>query len=100
MKKFLAAALLALTAAACAPTPGMPSLPTTTPRITEDDPRWNCMTMGNHTCGPNWVPVPTPLADALAEGSKDDATTFDWEGRCLTNNLDTAVCDDGWVERW
>lgn len=22
------------------------------PRITEDDPRWNCHTMGNRICGP------------------------------------------------
>ncbi|WP_263729976.1 hypothetical protein [Cellulomonas sp. SG140] len=25
---------------------------TPSPRIEEDDPRWDCRTMGNHVCGP------------------------------------------------
>jgi hypothetical protein len=27
--------------------------PTGTDRIEEDDPRWNCATMGNRECGPS-----------------------------------------------
>jgi hypothetical protein len=87
-----------------APQGGSP-LPTTSTTIDnddpifEDDPRWNCLTMGNRTCGPNYQPVDQPLADALAEGAKDDATTYDWES-CLVAYGDTTiiVCPDGYVE--
>ena len=38
--------------------PDMPRVRTqmTTPRIEEDDPRWDCRTMGNHICGPTSYP--------------------------------------------
>lgn len=49
-----------------------------TPTIEEDDPRWNCMTMGNRICGPDWEPVKPELGDALSEGS-DKPFTFRWE---------------------
>lgn len=32
-------------------TPGPPTPPTSPPRITEDDPRWDCRLMGNRRCG-------------------------------------------------
>lgn len=70
--------------------------------ITEDDPRWNCITMGNRVCGPDWVPVEdatmadgSPWLDVLTEGT--DKT--DWAG-CLLWHTDEAtavVCPDGSV---
>jgi len=77
--------------------PQPPALETTT--IQEDDPRWNCMTMGNRICGPNWNLVPQELADALAEGGAPDATTRDWEVcRVRLDDTTIVVCPDGWVE--
>lgn len=108
--KYLIPGLLLLGATACAtPAVKAPYLPKEEPTtsttidsddpIFEDDPRWNCLTMGNHICGPNYQPVDQPLADALAEGDKPDATTYDWES-CLVSYGDTmiVVCPDGWVE--
>lgn len=46
--------------------------------ISEDDWQWNCLTMGNKMCGPDWVPVDHELADALAEGD-DDGNDYPWE---------------------
>lgn len=68
---------------------------------TEDEPGWNCLTMGNLTCGPTYVPVVTAvlgdgslLTDALVEGERQD-----WSG-CLIEFGDTStiVCPDGYVE--
>lgn len=39
-----------------------PATPTPIPSISEDDPNWNCLTMGNRQCGPDWVPVPAANA--------------------------------------
>jgi hypothetical protein len=50
MRKFLATAVIAgslVVGVGC--TPGQGS------RITEDDPRWDCNTMGNRICGPVFV---------------------------------------------
>lgn len=46
-----------------------------------------------------WRPVTTDLADALAEGPQDDATTRRWED-CLVNLGDTTwvACPDGTIE--
>lgn len=30
-------------------------------KVTEDDPQWNCLTMGNRQCGPAWSPAPAHL---------------------------------------
>lgn len=35
-------------------------------RITEDDPRWDCRTMGNKICGPN-APKPVYYCNALTK---------------------------------
>lgn len=72
-----------------------------TAAVQEDDPRWNCMTMGNRICGPNWKPVPQELGDALAEGvseAPENADTRDWEA-CLVDEGDTTyiVCPDGYT---
>lgn len=40
-----------------------PSSTATLERITEDDPQWNCLTMGNRECGPDWTAFPQPIAD-------------------------------------
>ena len=61
MRKTIAAAAIALALAGCAPaTPAHSTLPEPRPgtdTITEDDPRWNCETMGNKQCGPTAVDV-------------------------------------------
>ena len=61
MKKSLAAAgiALALILAGC----GAGESPKQADRIEEDDPRWDCHTMGNHVCGedlPQGVVVMNP----------------------------------------
>jgi hypothetical protein len=71
--------------------------------IDETSPQWNCLTMGNHLCGPEWTSVETatlddgsPMMDVLTEGERTD-----WTG-CLTNSGPTVtiVCPDGYVEVW
>jgi hypothetical protein len=93
-----ATALLALTA--CRPVTQplptfVPHVSRTTPTIMEDDPRWNCLTMGNHVCGPDWRHVTAEEADSLAEGS-DLPFTYRWED-CLTVDMSVVVCPDGQV---
>lgn len=81
-----------------APTPKSHGV-TATPTIAEDDPAWNCLTMGNRTCGPDYVPVDAEMADALMEAS-DQPVTYRWEA-CLadygTDGAYTVVCPDGTV---
>lgn len=64
--------------------------------ITEEDPRWNCLTMGNGVCGPTYVPVTPEQADNLSEG--DEGGDFPWES-CLIDidSTTTVVCPDGTV---
>lgn len=72
------------------------------PEPAEDQPGWNCLTMGNLECGPDWVPVTAELGDALAEGEDFDTGYPDstWDG-CLVNGTPgdaiTVVCPDGYV---
>ena len=66
------------------------------PGITEDDVWWNCLTMGNGMCGPEYVPVTAELADVLTEAEDTDHA---WE-TCLTRPVPDAtevVCPDGYV---
>lgn len=49
----IAALILAAFLATLAPAPTL--RPTTSTTISEDDPGWNCRTMGNHLCGPQEV---------------------------------------------
>lgn len=46
---------LALGSMACSQSKAQPAptSPASQERITEDDPRWDCRTMGNKICGPN-----------------------------------------------
>jgi len=79
-----------------------PDAPPTTSRhvtITEDDPRWNCLTMGNRTCGPRYhmvddVPNPVGWRQAIV-GDMREADPY----RCLIDISDTTtiVCQDGKV---
>lgn len=84
------------------PTP-TPTVTVTAPaQVAEDDPDWNCLTMGNHSCSPeDWKPVEesvlsdgSALLDVLTEGDRQD-----WTG-CLVRWGDTTkiVCPDGYVE--
>lgn len=49
----IAAIPFVISAAQHVPASAPATVPTAAPeRITEDDPRWDCRTMGNHICGP------------------------------------------------
>jgi hypothetical protein len=66
--------------------------------IDEDDPRFNCLTMGNHICGPGYVPVTAEQADALAEGDEAGAAPVDWRSCLIWPKGQTlVVCPDGTV---
>lgn len=60
-------AAFALAAALAVGAPSTPRPPTSTP-IVEDDPRWDCRTMGNRQCGPQ---VPMLDLDGLMFGRTD-----------------------------
>jgi hypothetical protein len=64
--------------------------------LTEEDPGWNCLTMGNRLCGAPYRPVDSELADALSEG--EEGSDYPWE-TCLVAVGDTTivVCPDGKV---
>lgn len=66
------------------------------PVIQEDDPRWNCLTMGNRTCGPAYVALSPVWVRALAQ----EHPGYD-PALCLVNVDDTTTlaCQDGWVEQ-
>lgn len=83
-----------------APEPEPAPVVTAEPVCYEDDLYcWNCLTMGNGVCGPDWQPLDSGWQDAMAEGGAPDATTRDWSV-CLVKVGDTTVvvCPDGWVE--
>jgi len=61
----------------------------------EDEPGWNCLTMGNQTCGPDWAPL---TAEQLRGITWSHDGYDDWQG-CLTDGV-TVVCDDGYVYVW
>lgn len=61
----------------------------------EDEPGWNCLTMGNLECGPDWAPL---TAEQIQGITWSHAGYDDWQG-CLTDQV-TVVCDDGYVYEW
>ena len=65
--------------------------------ISEDDPNWNCLTMGNKICGPTWETIKLHSTTELALKNSEDATQ-DWS-KCLIHFDDTTtiVCPDGKV---
>lgn len=89
------------------------------PAITEDDPRWDCATMGNRVCGPD-APLPAgpdfdcwddaSCAAVAADptrtpipGPDVDGPDGRWHRDCLiwpeTDTADAVLtCADGWVE--
>ena len=70
-----------------------PSVTVEAPKITEDDWRWNCLTMGNKVCGPGWTFVDDEL-DSLLDDVEYPST---WQA-CITRNdgeVDLIVCGDG-----
>lgn len=58
--------------------------------ITEDDARWNCLTMGNRVCGPQWQPLPEAMYSRI--GISDDETCV-W----LVDETTLVACTDGQV---
>ena len=57
--------------------------------VQEDDPKWNCFTMGNKTCG-TIKHVTQTLGDVLAEGADKD---YNWES-CVVDDV-SIMCPDG-----
>lgn len=45
------------------PTPATPSVVHSVPQIEEDEPGWDCATMGNRICGPEDRTISGPGAD-------------------------------------
>lgn len=65
-----------------------------THRVTEDDPRWNCRTMGNRACGrtlPRWAHWKTAPRGACGQGSPGIVV---WAG----HGDGVLICPDGDVE--
>jgi hypothetical protein len=56
----------------------------------EDDPQWNCLTMGNLTCGEAYTPYPSGVYETVGE---DVVEHFD----CLIGPDGRIVCPDGFV---
>ena len=62
--------------------------PTHTPE--EDEPGFNCLTMGNHSCGPEWTPFWGDIYDLDPNAPHEN---------CLVRIGDTStvVCPDGYT---
>ena len=58
--------------------------------IQEDEPGWNCLTMGNHSCGPEWTPFWGDIYDLDPNAPHEN---------CLVRIGDTStvVCPDGYT---
>lgn len=58
--------------------------------VSEDSPEWNCLTMGNRECGPDWTPA-DPEWSAEPDGTRHDG--------CLVSIGETTylVCPDGYT---
>jgi hypothetical protein len=68
--------------------------------IREDSQSWNCLTMGNRTCGPTYQMVDdTSHPEVWKAMILDDHNGYD-PYRCLVQVADTTkiVCQDGWTE--
>ena len=63
--------------------------------VTEDDPGWNCLTMGNRRCGPAYRPIPDAVALSLRTTEGGDWTAC--EAEILADRVVTVVCSDGRV---
>ena len=59
MRRFLVAVAFGL-AAIGAGAAVTPSVPQSVPQIQEDDPSWDCRTMGNRVCGPTYPAYLSP----------------------------------------
>jgi hypothetical protein len=111
IRKLLAGGLIALLATTAACATNAPTAPKT---LQEDDPGWDCHTMGNRICGPilppgticsnsamtenctpppDWNKIDESLADTISEGSLEGATTRRWED-CWINQGEV-LCPDG-----
>lgn len=62
--------------------------------VTEDDPAWNCLTMGNLRCGPDWVPLPQVIAHQIGLDVDGDQAGCLWLAGATTSYV---VCPDGFV---
>lgn len=104
-----ALALILLPLGAIAYTPTSPTIRPTTPmatiyttntqtRITEDDPRWNCLTMGNRTCGAGTTISPT-LGDYLNK-TLDGDVPLSWGGCYFLNPKEITCPSQGYSLRF
>lgn len=82
--------------------PGAPKAhphPAVTP-VYEDSPRWNCLTMGNKTCGSAYKMVDdTSHPEVWKAMIREDHRNYD-PYKCLIQVASTSriVCQDGWTE--
>lgn len=62
--------------------------------VQEDMPGFNCLTMGNHRCGPDWEPLPDDVFAEIMDGETQTATDY-----CLwlTGETTLIVCSDGFT---
>lgn len=65
----------------------------------EDEPGWNCFTMGNRSCGTLPHVTPEMAGDVYAEGDTEPPRSSDtrrWED-CVVADDRTVMCPDGFV---
>lgn len=62
--------------------------------VDEDMPGFNCLTMGNRKCGPDWKPLPDDVFAEIMDGETQTATDY-----CLwlTGETTLIVCSDGFT---
>jgi len=61
------------------------------PVIFDDEPGFNCLTMGNRMCGPDYVPFPEPVTDEVG--------TVHVDCLIMVGESSTLVCRDGYVSQ-
>jgi hypothetical protein len=60
----------------------------------EDMPGFNCLTMGNRKCGPDWKRLPDDVFAEIMDGEKQTATDYCvW----LTDETTLIACSDGFT---
>lgn len=103
MKKFIAAAataiLLSFSLAGCATVTSQPTTDhvqsQTVNQCEEDQPCWDCETMGNKICGTQSVDT---VAAESHEGGVGGAACADWEALMNQHNVENP--DDQWNAEW
>jgi len=71
----------------------VPAAPVTSSpvQIFDDEPGWNCLTMGNRVCGPDYIPFVEPVTD--------EAGIVHTGCLIMVGETSTLVCPDGYVSQ-